>query len=191
MTFPHSGQVFVRLRERFAFREYQKGLARNQVLVPLSHQRTKNPLCPISPDRITEAFSDDNSDAARRVIVIYAGYPEPMKKLLNSDPGYKRRVKHNFTLPDYTPFELAQIFLKKAEDLGRGIGDDVTAEEIGKLINKHTTAQYRSDRNGSVAEDLRSAAEEAMCNRLRPHFEKLAYEWVDVEAGAQALSEAE
>ena len=58
----------MRLRERFAFREYQKGLARNQVLVPLSHQRTKNPLCPISPDRITEAFSDDNSDAARRVI---------------------------------------------------------------------------------------------------------------------------
>ena len=133
----------------------------------------------------------DDNDAARRVIVIYAGYPEPMKKLLNSDPGYKRRVKHNFTLPDYTPFELAQIFLKKAEDLGRGIGDDVTAEEIGKLINKHTTAQYRSDRNGSVAEDMRSAAEEAMCNRLRPHFEKLAYEWVDVEAGAQALSEAE
>jgi hypothetical protein len=58
----------VRLRQRFAFREYQKGLAGNQVLVPLSHQRTKNPLCPISPDRIAEAFPDDNSDAARRVI---------------------------------------------------------------------------------------------------------------------------
>lgn len=58
----------MRLRQRFAFREYQKGLAGNQVLVLLSHQRTKNPLCPISPDRIAEALPDDNSDAARRVI---------------------------------------------------------------------------------------------------------------------------
>jgi len=58
----------VRLRQCFPFGEYQKCLAGNQVLVPLSHQRTKNPLCPISPDRIAEALPDDNSDAARRVI---------------------------------------------------------------------------------------------------------------------------
>lgn len=58
----------MRLHQRFAFRKYQKGLAGNQVLVPLSHQCAKNPLCPISPNRIAEALPDDNSDAARRII---------------------------------------------------------------------------------------------------------------------------
>jgi hypothetical protein len=56
------------LHQRFTFRENQKSLAGNQVLVPLSHQCTKNPLSPISPNRIAEALPDDNSDAARRII---------------------------------------------------------------------------------------------------------------------------
>ena len=58
----------MRLHQRLAFRKYQKGLAGNQVLVPLSHQCAKDPFCPIPPNRIAEALPDDNADAARRVI---------------------------------------------------------------------------------------------------------------------------
>ncbi|HLA83798.1 MAG TPA: AAA family ATPase [Thermoguttaceae bacterium] len=49
-------------------------------------------------------------DDRRRLVVVLAGYPEPMDRLLRSNPGLSSRFNHHITFPDYSPVELGQIF---------------------------------------------------------------------------------
>lgn len=126
-------------------------------------------------------------DPSQRVIVIYAGYPEKMRTLMESDPGYQRRVSHRFELPDYTPLELAQIFVKKAESLRRSLGEGVTAHTIEAIVKQHTTPEERSSLNGTIAEDLLRWTDAAMRDRLRPtgFVDQPYFTWADVQSGAE------
>ena len=137
--------------------------------------------------QLMDCLHDGNSDASQRVIVIYAGYREPIQKFMNSDPGYTRRVLYHFQLPDYAPGELAQIFLLKASALGRRIGDGVTVDMVAKLINEATDSAYRSNENGSIAEKLLSYTEQAMDLRLDGNYSLLSFEAADVVQGAEWL----
>ena len=47
--------------------------------------------------------------------VIVAGYPAEMEDFLATNPGLARRFKGDITFDDYTPGELAQIFMKRVE----------------------------------------------------------------------------
>lgn len=53
-------------------------------------------------------------DERARLVVIVAGYGDPMKEFLASNPGLRSRFVQNFTFEDYTPEELATIFTKLA-----------------------------------------------------------------------------
>jgi ATPase family associated with various cellular activities (AAA)/AAA lid domain len=50
---------------------------------------------------------EDNRD---RLVVVLAGYPEPMESLLASNPGLSSRFSRYFNFPDYTASELGRIF---------------------------------------------------------------------------------
>jgi hypothetical protein len=54
-------------------------------------------------------------DDRHRLVVILAGYPEPMERLLRSNPGLSSRFNRVFHFADYTASELGRIF-----DLIRG-----------------------------------------------------------------------
>lgn len=49
-------------------------------------------------------------DYKDKFFVIAAGYPEPMEKFINSNPGLKSRFTHHFYFDDYNSNELAEIF---------------------------------------------------------------------------------
>ena len=50
---------------------------------------------------------EDNRD---RLIVVLAGYPEPLEHLLRCNPGLSSRFSRSFTFQDYTTSELGSIF---------------------------------------------------------------------------------
>jgi hypothetical protein len=49
-------------------------------------------------------------DDRDRLVVILAGYPRPMRRLLRSNPGLASRIGRTFEFPDYAAQEMGQIF---------------------------------------------------------------------------------
>ena len=54
-------------------------------------------------------------DDRNRLVVILAGYPAPMERLLKSNPGLSSRFNRQLTFPDYTTVELGRLFQQLCE----------------------------------------------------------------------------
>lgn len=106
-----------------------------------------------SIDTILKAMEDHRDD----FVVIVAGYPDLMRKFINSNPGLKSRFNKYFYFPDYTADELIRIFemqYKKYEY----ILDDDALEVMKEFLTK--LEALKSD-NFANARDVRN------------HFEKI------------------
>jgi hypothetical protein len=57
-------------------------------------------------------------DDRGRLIVIVAGYTEPMKEFIGSNPGLESRFTNYLNFPDYSPEEMAEIFRRMAAQSG-------------------------------------------------------------------------
>ncbi|MFO0939797.1 MAG: AAA family ATPase [Pirellulales bacterium] len=62
-------------------------------------------------DEAVQVLLKRMEDDRNRLVVVLAGYPEPMDHLVKSNPGLSSRFQRNFAFPDYTPDELLKIFL--------------------------------------------------------------------------------
>ena len=54
-------------------------------------------------------------DERHRLVVILAGYPEPIRQLLHSNPGLSSRFNTQLMFDDYGPLDLARIYQRMCE----------------------------------------------------------------------------
>lgn len=105
---------------------------------------------------------EDNRD---RLVVIIAGYPNEMKRFIDSNPGLQSRFTRYINFPDYTPDELVRIFymyMKKNEYTLSKDGEAMLRERLEYIV-------AHKDRNFGNARYVRNIFEKAIqqqANRL-------------------------
>ena len=67
---------------------------------------------------------------ADSTVVILAGYPEPIQRMVATHPGLSSRIARTIAFPDYTPAQLALIAVQTAE----ADGQEFTGAALEKLI---------------------------------------------------------
>lgn len=97
---------------------------------------------------------EDNRD---KLIVIVAGYPEPMESFLDSNPGLRSRFNKYISFKDYSAQELYDIFKQMCDKNDYKYGDDVR-EKVMNDINK-----MLSDKGDNFAN----------AREIRNYFEKI------------------
>jgi SpoVK/Ycf46/Vps4 family AAA+-type ATPase len=80
-------------------------------------------------DTLVKAIEDYRD----RLVVIVAGYPEPMETFLLSNPGLSSRFAIRLTFADYTAEELGQILTGLATDEGFVLQEDVRDKAVRYL----------------------------------------------------------
>ena len=101
--------------------------------------------------------AEDDRD---RLIVILAGYPEPMKRLLLTNPGLSSRFNRTIAFPDYTPEELVGIFEIFANQNHYVIRDNVR-QQIMDIATSTSRSRDEHFGNGRL---MRNVFENAMRN---------------------------
>ncbi|XP_020599818.1 uncharacterized protein LOC110039180 isoform X1 [Phalaenopsis equestris] len=108
-----------------------------------------------------------------KIVVVFAGYREPMKRVIASNEGFCRRVTKFFHFDDFTPAELAQIlhlkmnFQEQNSSLyGFKLHPFCTIEAVAALILNGTTDKQRKEMNGGLIDPLLTNARENLDLRL-------------------------
>ena len=87
-------------------------------------------------------------------VVIMTGVPLDLQRILSSDIGFKSHFLTRLEFPDLTPEQIARIFLQKLTFTGLVPAEGVTVEYLAELIASNTEPDWRSERNGRIADLL-------------------------------------
>ncbi|MDE1549806.1 AAA family ATPase [Jeotgalibaca caeni] len=105
---------------------------------------------------------EDNRD---KLVVIMAGYPHEMEKMLSMNSGIRSRMSYTVDFPNYSSEELLEIFLMGAKQQGF-----ILTEEAKQTVQAvFETAYQKRDRHFGNARSARSLFEKAklqQSNRL-------------------------
>ena len=108
---------------------------------------------------VLKAMEDHRDD----LIVIVAGYTEPMEKFIASNPGLKSRFNKYIDFPDYTIDELEAIFELNCRKYDYRIDDEIKKHIRGMLVQKKLASQE----NFANAREVRNLFEEIITNQAR------------------------
>lgn len=104
-------------------------------------------------------------DDRDRLVVILAGYPDPMQELLESNPGLTSRFNTKMTFDDYSPSELGYIYQRMC-----GINHyELPARTRGKLLlGFHWLYESRDQHfgNGRLARNIFEDSLRCLANRI-------------------------
>lgn len=108
-----------------------------------------------------------------KVVVIFAGYSEPMKRVISSNEGFCRRVTRFFFFNDFNSKELAEITHLKMNNqpedsmlYGFKLHPSCSIEVIAELIEKVTTDKQRKEMNGGLVDPMLLNARDNLDHRL-------------------------
>jgi len=87
-------------------------------------------------------------------LIILAGSPTDLQRILSSDIGFKTHFLTRIEFPDPTPAQIARIFMHKLSEKGLVPAEGVTVPYLAELIGTNTQPEWRSERNGKIAELL-------------------------------------
>ncbi len=104
-------------------------------------------------------------DHRERFAVIVAGYPDEMKRFINSNPGLKSRFSRYFYFDHYDPDELLDIFEIFAGNVEFKLSEDAS-EKLGKLIAVFYDRRDRTFGNGRFVRNVFEKIVERQSNRL-------------------------
>ena len=108
---------------------------------------------------ILKAMEDNRED----LVIIVAGYTEPMERFINSNPGLKSRFNKYIEFADYTIDELEAIFYMNCKKY-----DYVVEEEIKHQIRALIVARkFQALENFANAREVRNLFEEIITNQAR------------------------
>ena len=110
-------------------------------------------------DTILKAMEDHRDD----LVVIVAGYTEPMRRFIESNPGLKSRFNKYIEFPDYSIDELVGIFEMNCKKYDY-IMDEDTKRQVRALIVARKLAQRENYAN---ARDVRNMFEDIITNQAR------------------------
>ena len=129
----------------------------------------------LAPDAVMQDFGPEAvetllkrmEDFRHRLVVIVAGYPRPMERFLDSNPGLRSRFSREIVFPDYTTDELLAITRRFAAE-----SEYVLTEGAEAALRR--TFDWSAARRGLRqrplrADDLRAGAERAGAAPRRRH----------------------
>ena len=81
-------------------------------------------------------------DRKNKVVVIFAGYEEPLNQFFAMNPGLASRVPKTLIFPDYTPDELLDILIMNLNEYGHAL--DEGAKEYLWTLFEHKIARCKA-----------------------------------------------
>jgi SpoVK/Ycf46/Vps4 family AAA+-type ATPase len=131
-----------------------------------------------------DTLVDEMTKLNENLVVILAGYPNEMEKLLESNPGLRSRFKKFFSFPDYSIEELVTMMEKYGEHFHYQLTDEA------KNYLFETLKSLKIEGNGRFATNLIDEAIQAQAFRLventleneQPFTPDIHIEKSDVEA---------
>lgn len=107
-------------------------------------------------------FMEDNRD---RVCVIFAGYEEPMMRLMEVNDGFDSRITEIIRFPDYSAEELVDIMHFMAAKQKRELSEDFV-EKAGKLLAYLVATKTKAFGNAREVRKMLNAADCRRANRI-------------------------
>lgn len=108
-------------------------------------------------ETILKAMEDHRDE----LVVIVAGYTEPMEKFINSNPGLRSRFNKYIEFPDYTTDELMGIFDMNCKKYDYVADEDMRAHVRDLLVLK----QMKEPENFANAREVRNLFEDIITNQ--------------------------
>jgi hypothetical protein len=101
-------------------------------------------------------------------VVIVAGYPDEMKRFLDSNPGLSSRFALHVPFRDFTRDELGEILKRMAEEKGYKVSQEAMEKAMAYLEVKRQT-NPRSFGNARDVSNLFGEMERRLASRLSEH----------------------
>lgn len=98
---------------------------------------------------------EDNRD---KFVAIFAGYPKEMSDMLDTNPGFRSRIKDYIEFPSYSDAELCQIAISMAGEKGFAIDGNAFQNLTERLESERKSSSWGNART------VRSVIEESIDN---------------------------